>query len=566
MTKSSIEKNVTPKKPWHKRKRVWCGVMVILLAYFCLVPSRTRISPETTGITGPLTADGKVDYFAAFEKLYIDKLSPPEDNGLRYIIAALGPTILEQNALVEAVPWEEMPTHEQSKWWFENRWLPLCEHLYIDPYKKPMFYDLRGFYGYMHQLKKKQKEAAGEGNFEDDDPDDQKLFDRLTSAPWKAEDEPVIAKWLEEYSPVLDYFAECVRKPNYACYRWQSGDLMAILLPDVQAHRDFARSLQVRVAERVGRGDLDGAWQDVMTMKHLACHYKGEFCFVINLVGIAVEGIANQSAQMILTLGKPTEEQLSRFLRDLNNLPQPNSIALSLTMERMMAYQLLQLFKTGYAKEFYSSMKTVTGPNQEYLQTIMTLLYLPYDANIAGERLTELYGEFGLKDYVLDQHQVSNPVLLRRYLDRMEEAGSKLNEKLKQTQLHRIPLIRTRSELLAEYLFAYMTWAWDGPCLAFSRIEAENEMLKLALALEHAKLVRGAYPANLGELVPTYFLMQPLDPYTGRMSFVYQPTPDGQHPFVLYSFGPDGKDDGGIPLEKAKPGSHYSDCDVVFWK
>ena len=90
-------------------------------------------------------------------------------------------------------------------------------------------------------------------------------------------------------------------------------------------------------------------------------------------------------------------------------------------------------------------------------------------------------------------------------------------------------------------------------------------MLKLALALEHAKLVHGEYPARLDALVPEYFLMQPLDPCTGRANFVYQITPHGEHPFVLYSYGPNGKDDGGLPMEKARQAGN-ADYDIVFWK
>ena len=563
------EKPQKTKKPWHRRKRVWGLVIVILLAYFCLVPSRTRISPETTGITGPLTADGKVDYFAAFEKLYIDKLSPPEDNGLRYMVAACGPSILEQVPLVESMPWEEIQTTEKSNW-FRTRWMPLCEHMYIDPYKKPVFYDSRAFYWYMSNLKQKQQEVANEDSIENDLPDHETLWKKLTAAPWKTEDEPITAKWLKDRSPVLDYLGVCVRKPNYTCYRWPSESLIAILLPEVQAHRDFVRDLFIRVSERVGRGDLDGAWQDVMSMKHIAIHYKNEPIFVPNIIGIAIESMANEAAQLILTYGQPTQEQLTRFLQDLNALPQPNAFSLSMMLERTCSYELLRYCKSGQAWEFYNPIQLITSLDgrKNNQATIMALSYLPFDANIAGKRLTELYselyGEFGLKDFSFEPHKESNPVLLRQFGDRVGEVAAQLEADLKNMQLHRIPLIRTRSKLLAEYLFFNTVSALNGLLGAFTRIEAENEMLKIALALEHAKRVRGEYPANLDALVPTYFLMTPLDPYTGRASFVYKLTPGGEHPFVLYSLGPNAKDDGGLPMEKS--GGSTMDYDVVFWK
>ena len=567
------EKPSKPWKPWHRRKRVWCLVIVILLAYFCLVPSRTRISPETTGITGPLTADGKVDYFAAFEKLYIDKLSPPEDNGLRYMIAACGPSILEQVPLVESMPWEEIQTTEKNNW-FRTRWLPLCEHMLIDPYQKPMFYDSRPFLYTMATLKRKQKDSDGPDYIVDGKYDEQKhtdslnddysyshnLFEKLTTSPWKIEDEPEAAKWLKERAPVLDYLGECVRKPNYVCYRWPSGSVIAILLPDVQASREFARDLKVRVAECVGRDDLDGAWQNVMTMKHLASHLKSDSILVTNLVGNAIDGMANESAQVILTYGKPTESQLSQFLRDLNALPQQDFSSLNLTIERMVGYEMLHHLRSEGYKEL---MKELGQDNQIGVPYLKLLLSLPFDANIAGERLTELCGEFGLRNYIPDQHQGNNPHLRQQYVDRIEESAKNTHKKLNSTQLHRVPLIRTRSRLLAECIFAFTAPSLSSAFGAFTRIEAENEMLKIALALEHEKLVRGEYPARLDALVPTYFLMTPLDPYTGRASFVYKLTPNGEHPFVLYSLGPNAKDDGGLPMEKSGSAMDY---DVVFWK
>ncbi|MDR1493603.1 MAG: type IV pilin protein [Planctomycetaceae bacterium] len=591
-----MSKTLKQPKAWYQRKRLWGILIAVLLIYFCLVPSRTRISPETTGIVEPLTADGQVDYFAAFEKTYIDKLSPPEDNGQRLLIAAFGPVVLEQMALVNTVPWEEILTDENGKNWFENYWLPLCEHLYIDPYRKPTFYEKRGFFGFMHQLKRAEKEKAGEENFKDDDPDSMKLFRKLTSAPWKKEDVAEVGKWLDEYSEALDYFGMCARKPHFACWRkghMEENSLLTILLPDVQANRDFARSLQVRIAERVGRGDVEGAWYDVMSMKHIARHYTNDSLIVTNLVGIAISNAADKSAKLILTHCRPTEEQFAKFARDLEILPSSNSGALSLTLERLVSFQMLQLLKHGKGRDVRAVMEEayLNHSRKNDIPKVFSIISrLPFDANIAGKRLTKLYNEFGLKGFEIDKHFVCNPVLRRKYVKQLKKASQQVVEKIRLTnQLHRTPFIRTRSELLAECLFGYSLPALSSSYLAFDRYDAQNEMLRIAVALERYHLANGKYPENLNELVPKYLEMTPLDPCTGRASFVYklrdatqetaseseQPSTSStaktsttdetpkqtELPYILYSLGPNGKDDGGISSETSL--KNY-DCDFVF--
>ncbi|MDR2115288.1 MAG: hypothetical protein LBP87_02795 [Planctomycetaceae bacterium] len=590
-----------PKK-WYQRKRfygvvIW-GVILVLLFYFCLVPSRLRISPETTYITEPLTIDGRIDYFAAFEKTYIDKLSPPENNGQRLLIAAFGPRVLEQNVLADTVSWEEMPTHEHSKNWFTNYWIPLCEHLYIDPYKKPMFYEQQGFYSYIIQYLKEQKKVAGETDNSDSEQDEyEKLFQKLTSVSWKKEDYPELGKWLDEYSEALDYVGLCVRKPNFACWKQKRlpEDSMIIALPDVQSNRDFARSLHVRISERVGRNDIEGAWYDVMTMKYLARHYLNDSILVTNMMGMVINNIANASAKLILIHCRPNEEQLAKFVSDSNNLPAFNPSGLSLKLERSFAFQVLQILKNGYrdsdrgiidkddSLHSYSEQKQIA-------EIFYLIAQLPFDTNIAGKHLTKFYGGLGSKN---EEYFISNPVLFRQYAERLDNLSQQLRSKLNlKKQFYRILLIHTRSELLAECIFAHFMPRAILMSNAFNRYEAQNEMLQLSIALERYKLANGKYPDKLDELVPKYIEMIPIDPYTGRTTFVYklrdtlqedgtkseQPAETAKLesvelpnlPYILYSFGPNGKDDAGI-LPSKNAGIWFSknqqdnlDYDIVF--
>ena len=83
--------------------------------------------------------------------------------------------------------------------------------------------------------------------------------------------------------------------------------------------------------------------------------------------------------------------------------------------------------------------------------------------------------------------------------------------------------------------------------------EAQNTLLEVTLALRAYQLDHGQYPAQLSALVPGYLHAIPNDPFalTGPLRYKLQ----GQQ-YVLYSVGPDGKDDGGVPSRdgiKPKP-------------
>lgn len=86
--------------------------------------------------------------------------------------------------------------------------------------------------------------------------------------------------------------------------------------------------------------------------------------------------------------------------------------------------------------------------------------------------------------------------------------------------------------------------AYDGTDIALKRISARLRLLVADVAIRTHRRETGMLPANLAALVPRYLPNVPADPF-GRGPLVYRPGPDG---FLLYSLGPDGRDDGGQPI------------------
>ena len=85
--------------------------------------------------------------------------------------------------------------------------------------------------------------------------------------------------------------------------------------------------------------------------------------------------------------------------------------------------------------------------------------------------------------------------------------------------------------------------------------ETENELLLTAFALQAYQAEHGDYPATLAALVPAYLPANSTDPFATTGTFRYKKLPalamGKGASFLLYSIGPDGKDDGGHPIENS---------------
>ncbi|MGC8668409.1 MAG: hypothetical protein ACP5VE_09880 [Chthonomonadales bacterium] len=82
---------------------------------------------------------------------------------------------------------------------------------------------------------------------------------------------------------------------------------------------------------------------------------------------------------------------------------------------------------------------------------------------------------------------------------------------------------------------------------------ADLDLMRVYVAILRYRTDHGAYPAALQSLVPGYLASLPEDPFGGGRAIPFRyhiaPLPTG---FVLYSLGPDLKDDGGKPSARSR--------------
>ena len=153
---------------------------------------------------------------------------------------------------------------------------------------------------------------------------------------WKAEDYPLIHKWLvaneqalnklklglqrdKWYAPAMPSMEEGAQEDGN-----EEGAIPAMLItatpPAVQANREVARALIARGMLRSTTGQAQQGWQDVLACHRLARHCGVGTSLIELLVGHAIESLACDADAELARLRLPAN-QYSQMLADLRGLP-----------------------------------------------------------------------------------------------------------------------------------------------------------------------------------------------------------------------------------------------------
>ena len=105
-----------------------------------------------------------------------------------------------------------------------------------------------------------------------------------------------------------------------------------------------------------------------------------------------------------------------------------------------------------------------------------------------------------------------------------------------------------------DMLSAIIAPVFAGVGVKYTDNETQNQLMLVSLALQAYKADHAAYPNSLSQLVPAYLKSVPDDPFANAGPLRYHRTGST---YILYSVGPDGKDDGGKAILNIS--SHYSE-------
>ncbi len=486
-----------------------------------------KISKETTYVEGPLDDRGFVDYVAALNEKFKDGVKP-EDNAAVWLARANG-----VNEIVDAATrtrfFKAMGIEAVLRGGKVIAWQDFARK----------FPDTKGL-------------------------DQNSLWDRRgrgRERPWTADDDVVLARWVEANDEAIELFVKASKCSRYYTPYLSTPDdpgpkVVAILLPIAQESREAVRMLSIRAMYRIGNGDLEGAMEDALACHRLSRLISRGFTIIEVLVGIACDSIAGEINRAISRHPKLSSKMALNYQKQLESLPPLDLMADKIDIgERFMMLDAV----TSIVKD---------GP-----QALQMLGGLAGNGDAGG--LGGAIGKFFTRNSV-DWNQATKDLngWYDALVDGMRKPTRVEREKAlgmvdaqiqavmtdtrdKKNLFFAVLSRKRRTETITNVLVALLMPAVIQAQTASDRADMNMDLTRMALGLEAYRKDNGQYPVELKALVPKYIAAVPQDIFSrdGRAPLHYEPK-DAQ--YKLYSVGRNGKDDGGIPL-----GNRLSDDLVV---
>jgi hypothetical protein len=480
------------------------------------------LGKDTTYVTGPLDAGGRIDYVYALN----ERLS-------RGVTPASNANVLLWKAIGPRPEGAAMPPDFFQWLGYEP---PEGGHYYVD-----LFRYARDHLG----LNNNDIDALME------------QMDRTGEGPWTAKQYPILAQWLKANEKPLRVVAEAVRRPHYfnplvPARRGEKGEsLIGSLVPQVQRCREFAFVLPARAMLHVGEGRHAEGWQDLLTCHRLGRQLARGGTLIEVLVGLAIENVAAGADVAYLGRARLSAKQIKDCLRDLERLPPRPSMADQMDICERFTFLdvVMMLDRDGVQSGLQSLDQFGFLPLQvgRDPRTLRVLSYLDWDSLLrAGNRWY---------DRLAASLRVKERGLRERQLDELESELKKRKEKLVAAGGFGKALLAARSpaergERIADGLLALLVPAMRKVCQAADRTEQIGQNLRVAFALAAHKSEHGRYPKDLKALAPGYLARVPPDLFSGK-ALIYRPRADG---YLLYSVGVNGQDEDGRFYDDDPPG------------
>ena len=387
--------------------------------------------------------------------------------------------------------------------------------------------------------------------------------ERITERPWSRKDSPIAAAWLEENQRQIDLIVEATTRPRYY-FPLADGDdpglMIAAALPPLQTVRQAAFALRIRAMSRIAAGKSDEASRDVAACHRLARLTAQAPTLVDGLVAIAIEGMAVQADATLAHEGTLTAGQARRFAAEFRNLPTMVNMADRLNWGERIFFLNCVLASSrrgpGELWPFEIGPGIPKGKLDSFVERLaaamidwnepMRMGNQWYDRLVAAlSKPTRKERDAARAEFDRDAKKVASDAKdLRVLLRNIAQAGS---------------LRGGLGRQMGHVVVALLLPALSGAINADDRNTTNDSMVPVVFALAAYRADDGAYPTDLAALVPKYLSAIPEDLFSGGPLRYKREGPG----YVLYSVGPNGKDEGGRSRFDEPYSAENQDCDNV---
>jgi hypothetical protein len=494
------------------------------------------ISKETTYITEPLRPDGYPDYLAALNQRCRRGVTP-ENNAAVLFWKAVGPQPIDQ---------------QRRKPYFETLRMarpPETGEYFID------------WWDYMTA----QTPSAGPGKVTPEAYQEslRDQFDIATRRSWTNKEFPVLARWLSINEEPMAVLVEASRRPRRYDPWFETKDEGGIDIADrtLARWRDTAKAFVVRANRRIREGETTAAWEDI-----LACHrwarLMGQGPLLIEaLVAASIEDLAEGGDLAMLQFARLDARQISKMRHDLAELPAVFTVADKLEVgERFFVLDSLlhaarqsslsRKAMVAKLRELSFIFSVGLGDNETLKPIFESLQSVDVDWDTTFRACNRWYDR--------SANAGRKPTRAERAKS-IAEIGKEVRGMQKAAKLFNLAGLSDRqrqqavSERLGESLAAIGS-SWLLPVIDLAdRIAMQPRLIDVAFALAAFRVEKGSYPERLSDLSPKHLATVPKDFFDNDADLHYRREGAG---YLLYSVGPNGKDDGGKTREdRYKPGA-----------
>jgi len=485
-----------------------------------------QFGPDTTVITGPLTAEGLPDYLGSLNRKLGAGIAPAEN--------------------FWAAMWPAIGNAEQSSPGYLRA---VGEMLGVEIPLESKIVEIARLHGVTHY-----KEANP-------------IYDQQSkamAAPWKRSDCPAVVRWLDAHAAMMQTVEAAARRPKaFAPLVSETEPFLIFMpLPHIQQARPVARLFLARAMLRLEEGETAGAWNDLMTVYRISKHVESGPTLVERLVAAAIRSMAGETMAQWLARADLSARELETRWRELAPLLKTESFAGAIEVERLMFADAAISIRCGHSslqqlQESQMMFGRWGNADRSWLESAGIQAWDGTEKAITRLAITTV--DIGATLRI--GNGVYDDIVVAMSPESHRERAGKLAEVDKQiaamTASIRGPggvlgelLLAPReeaAELPGKLLVSIMTQGVTRSERAQTSSEARSATLETAFRLRIAGEKTGRLPTSAEELTEAG-AAPPVDPFTGKPLLLRL---DGRG-VVISSVGPNGKDEQGRDSDEQK--------------